>query len=133
MHSHSLSFKTADPQYRPHAVYFLWLFTTLNLLSGAGYFLFSGAVGIGDWADVVRDTMPPVVWRPTMSVFGGALYFLLARQSAQWLRSRAGSGEFSIRRSKRLSGRQRDQGGSEPIRRRILSPLSTRLLPTGLS
>jgi hypothetical protein len=96
-------FKTADPQHRPHAVYFLWLFATLNLLSGAGYFLFSGAVGIGDWADVARDTMPPVVWRPAMSVFGGVLYFLLARQSAQWLRSLAGGGEFSMRRSKRLA------------------------------
>ena len=96
-------FKTVDPRHRPHAVYFLWLFTTLNLLSGAGYFLFSGAFGIGDWADVMRGAMPPVVWRPAMSVFGGALYFLLARQSAQWLRSLTGSGEFSMRRGKRLA------------------------------
>ena len=72
-------------------------------LSGAGYFLFSGVGGIGDWADVARGTMPPLVWRPAMSVFGGALYFLLARQSAQWLRSLVGSGELSVRRSKLLT------------------------------
>lgn len=96
-------FKTANPLHKPHAAYFLWLFTTLNLLSGAGYFLFSGAGGIGDWADVARGTMPPLVWRPAMSVFGGALYFLLARQSAQWLRSLTGSGELSMRRSKLLT------------------------------
>jgi hypothetical protein len=96
-------FKTANPLHRPHAAYFVWLFTTLNLLSGAGYFLFSGVGGIGDWADVARGTMPPLVWRPAMSVFGGALYFLLARQSAQWLRSLVGSGELSMRRSKLLT------------------------------
>jgi hypothetical protein len=96
-------FKTANPLHKPHAAYFLWLFTTLNLLSGAGYFLFSGVGGVGDWADVARGAMPPLVWRPAMSVFGGALYFLLARQSAQWLRSLVGSGELAMRRSKLLT------------------------------
>ena len=95
--------RSVNPLQKPHAAYFLWLFTTLNLLSGAGYFLFSGVGGIGDWADVARGTMPPLVWRPAMSVFGGALYFLLARQSAQWLRSLVGSGEFSMRRAKLLT------------------------------
>lgn len=97
-----IAFKMANPLHKPRAAYFLWLFTTLNLLTGAGYFLFSGVGGIGDWADVARG-MPPLVWRPAMSVFGGALYFLLARQSAQWLRSLAGSDELSIRRSKLLT------------------------------
>ncbi|MGA2186857.1 MAG: hypothetical protein ABSH47_27930 [Bryobacteraceae bacterium] len=96
-------FKRVNPLHKPHAAYFLWLFTTLNLLSGAGYFFFSGVGGIGDWADVARGKMPPLVWRPAMGVFGGALYFLLARQSARWLRSLLGSGEFSMRRSKRLT------------------------------
>jgi len=96
-------FKNANRLRKPQAAYFLWLFATLNLLSGAGYFLFSGVGGIGDWADVARGAMQPLVWRPAMSVFGGALYFLLARQSAQWLPSLAGSGEFSLRRSKLLT------------------------------
>ena len=95
--------KKANPLRTPHAAYFLWLFTTLNLLSGAGYFLFSGVGDIGDWADVARGTMPPLLWRPAMSVFGGALYFLLARQSAHWLRSLVGSGELSVRRSRLLT------------------------------
>ncbi len=93
-------FKTVNPSRKPHVAYFLWLFTTLNLLSGAGYFLFSGVGGIGDWAEVARGVMPAIVWRPAMAVFGGALYFLLARQSALWLRSLAGCGELSMRRSK---------------------------------
>jgi hypothetical protein len=98
-----LVFKRANPLHKPHAAYFLWLFTALNLLSGAGYFLFSGVGGIGDWADVALGTMPPLVWRPAMSVFGGAIYFLLARQSARWLRSLVGSGELSMSRSKLLT------------------------------
>jgi hypothetical protein len=96
-------FKTANPLHKPHTAYFLWLFTTLSLLSGAGYFLFSGVGGIGDWADVAGGTMPPLVWRPALSVFGGALYFLLARLSAQWLGSLAGGGELSMRISKLLT------------------------------
>ena len=95
-------FKKA-PLHKPHAAYFLWLFATLNLLSGAGYFLFSGVGGIGDWADVARRTMPPLIWRPAMSLFGGVLYFLLARQSAHWLGSLTGGGALSVRASKRLT------------------------------
>jgi hypothetical protein len=98
-----VALKAADPLHKPHAAYFLWLFTTLNLLSGAGYFLFSGVGDIGDWADVAHGTMPPIVWRPAMSIFGGALYFLLARQSAKWLGPLAGSGKLAMRRSKLLT------------------------------
>ena len=98
-----IAFKATNPRQKPHTAYFLWLFTTLNFLMGAGYFLFSGIGNIGDWAAVARGTMPPMVWRPTMAVFGGALYFLLARQSAQWLRSIAGSDELSMVRARRLT------------------------------
>jgi hypothetical protein len=104
-------FKMVNPLRRPHAAYSLWLFTTMNLLSGAGYFLFSGVGAIGDWADVARGAMPPLVWRPAMSIFGGALYFLLARRSARWLRSLAGSGEFSMKRANLLTVRAYLAGG----------------------
>ena len=96
-------FRRAKPLQKPHLAYFLWLFTTLNLLSGAGYFLFSGVAGVGDWTDVARGAMPSFVWRPGMSIFGGALYFLLARQSAHWLRSLAGSGDLSMTRGRLLT------------------------------
>jgi hypothetical protein len=98
-----VAFKMTNPQQKPHTAYFLWLFTTLNLLMGAGYFLFSGIGDIGDWADVARGSVSPSLWRPAMAVFGGALYFLLARRSAQWLRSLVGSDELSMRRSKLLT------------------------------
>src|SRR5216117_3547103 len=79
-----LALMMTNPRQKPHTAYFLWLFTTLNLLMGAGYFLFSGIGRIGDWAAVARDSTSPFLWRPAMAVFGGALYFLLARRTAQW-------------------------------------------------
>jgi hypothetical protein len=98
-----VALKSTNPLRKPHTAYFLWLFTTLNLLMGAGYFLFSGIGGIGDWAVVAQGTMPPMVWRPVMALFGAALYFLLALQSAKWLRSIVGSDGLSMKRSRALT------------------------------
>ena len=42
---------------RPHTAYFLWLFTTLNLLMGAGYFLFSG-LGTILFLLITRNKLP---------------------------------------------------------------------------
>ncbi len=96
-------FKATDPVRKPHTAYFLWLFTTLNLLMGAGYFLFSGVGNIGDWSAVASGTMSPLIWRPAMTVLGGVLYFLLARRSGQWLGALVGSDDLSMRRSRLLS------------------------------
>ena len=59
-----LAFKIVNSRQKPHGAYFLWLFATVNLLMGAGYFLFSGIADIGDWVDVARDSISPLVWRP---------------------------------------------------------------------
>src|SRR5207245_10137212 len=79
-----VAFRATSAARKPHAAYFLWLFTTLNLLMGAGYFLFSGVGNIGDWAAVASGALSPFIWRPAMAVVGGAIYFLPARQSVQW-------------------------------------------------
>ncbi len=91
------------PRERPHAAYFLWLFATLNLLMGAGYFLFSGAGNIGDWAAVADGVLPPVVWRPAMFVFGAVLYFVLARLAARALRRLVGGDGLAFKRARRLT------------------------------
>ena len=42
------------PRAGRHLQYFLWLLMTVNLLQGAGYFLFSGLGNFGDWAYVIQ-------------------------------------------------------------------------------
>ena len=69
---------------RRRRTYFLWLFTTLNLLMPAGYLLFSGVLRVGDWVNVCRD-LPPIVWRPALAIAGAGLYFLAARYAAKQL------------------------------------------------
>jgi hypothetical protein len=95
--------KAINPLRKPHVAYFLWLLMTLNLLMGAGYFLFSGIGNIGDWAFVAAGTVSSIIWRPAMAIFGGALYFLLSRQSGHWLGALVGSDDLSMKRSRLLS------------------------------
>ena len=98
-----VAFRATNPLRKPHMSYFLWLFATLNFLMGAGYFLFSGVGKIGDWVVVANGTMSPSIWRPAMAVFGGALYFLVARASGRWLGALVGSDDLSMKRSRLLT------------------------------
>jgi hypothetical protein len=66
--------------------YFLWLLGSLNLMSGAGYFLFSGTLGLGDWQDVIRGWPHYVALRIAMALFGVVLYFLVVALIARLLR-----------------------------------------------
>ncbi|HEX5473933.1 MAG TPA: hypothetical protein VFX12_04645 [Vicinamibacterales bacterium] len=61
--------------------FFLWLFATINLLQGFGYFLFSGVGRIGDWAAVMAGVRPEWVWRVVLSVGGFALYWIATRRA----------------------------------------------------
>ena len=54
--------------------YFLWLLAALNLLPGAGYFLFSGILGLGDWNAIISDLPNQALWRALMVILGAALY-----------------------------------------------------------
>lgn len=60
----------------PALRFFLWLFGTINLLQGFGYFLFSGVGRIGDWAEVLAPVQPEWVWRVGLATAGGALYYI---------------------------------------------------------
>jgi len=75
--------------FRRRPSFFLWLFTTINLLMASGYLLFSGVMRVGDWVNVCRD-LPPIVWRPALAIIGAGLYFLVARYSARLLAPLAG-------------------------------------------
>jgi hypothetical protein len=64
---------------RANLRYFLWIFAALNLLPGAGYFLFSGIFGFGDWYQVIRDLPHQAALRTGMTLFGALLYLLVVR------------------------------------------------------
>ncbi|HEY2470884.1 MAG TPA: hypothetical protein VGI45_24030 [Terracidiphilus sp.] len=69
---------------RANLRYFLWLLAVHNLLSGAGYFLFSGCLGIGDWQEVIAGLPHYAELRVAMAITGLVLYVFFA-----WLLARA--------------------------------------------
>ena len=64
---------------RANIRYFLWILAALNLLPGAGYFLFSGIFGFGDWFQVILGLPHQVALRVGMTIFGAALYVFVVR------------------------------------------------------
>lgn len=71
---------------RANARYFLWLFAALNLLPAAGYFLFSGVFGVGDWHAIIAGLRYEVILRIAMSVLGLVLTVLVVKQLAKAVR-----------------------------------------------
>lgn len=63
----------------PNTRYFFWLIAAYNLLLGAGYFLFSGALGLGDWAAFIAGFPHQAAIRTAMAVFGVVLYVWFVR------------------------------------------------------
>jgi hypothetical protein len=59
---------------RANLRYFFWFMAALNLLSGAGYFLFSGVLGLGDWAQVIAGLPHQGALRVAMAATGAMLY-----------------------------------------------------------
>jgi hypothetical protein len=64
---------------RANTRYFFWILAALNLLPGAGYFLFSGIFGFGDWQEVIGGLPHQVALRIGMTLFGAALYVWVVR------------------------------------------------------
>jgi hypothetical protein len=71
---------------RAHIRYFLWLVGCFNLMDGAGYFLFSGILGLGDWQGVIEGVPHYIAWRVGMTIFGAGLYFVTVKVIAHQLR-----------------------------------------------
>ncbi|MFP5237859.1 MAG: hypothetical protein ACLGSD_18340 [Acidobacteriota bacterium] len=64
---------------RANLRYFLWFLGAINLLHAAGYFLFSGALNVGDWAQVIAGLPHHAALRICMAVTGVLLYVLFLR------------------------------------------------------
>lgn len=70
-----IALRQASPT-RPVMRLFLWLMLCLNLLEWAGYFLFSGVSGLGDWGTdgVFKGAPPEWPWRLGLTAVGAVLY-----------------------------------------------------------
>lgn len=64
---------------RANTRYFLWILAALNLLPGAGYFLYSGIFGFGDWEAFIQGLPHEAVLRIVMTLFGAGLYLWVVR------------------------------------------------------
>ncbi len=67
---------------RVNSRYFFWILAALNLLPGAGYFLYSGIFGFGDWYAVIVGLPHQLALRIGMTAFGAALYVLVVQRLA---------------------------------------------------
>lgn len=82
---------------RANLRYFWWVLAALNLFPGAGYFMFSGIFGFGDWQQVIAGLPNQGVLRTAMTAFGMALYVLVARLLAVEVRPFVGRrGEYNV-------------------------------------
>ena len=71
--------------------YFLWLSMTINMMEAAGYLLFSGVGGIGDWFMFIQGFTPQWARRVALAGIGGVTYLLAVRFSLLELRRLIGS------------------------------------------
>jgi hypothetical protein len=93
--------------------YFFWLAMTVNLFSAAGYFVFSGVGGFGDWAVFIQGLGAPWAWRIGMTLFGAATYLLAVWFSLLEVRPLIGSDrELRYRRAVSLAWIPYFAGGS---------------------
>ena len=62
---------------RPSLKYFCWFAMCNNYFVAAGYPLFSGVIGVGDWVTVVQGWQPLWLWKVALIASGAVLYFLI--------------------------------------------------------
>jgi hypothetical protein len=68
-----LAFRNSRSQ-SPTLRYFYWFLMSGNFFVAAGYPLFSGVIGVGDWVNVVDGWQPAWLWRILLSLVGFVLY-----------------------------------------------------------
>ena len=97
----------ATPRGHPHLRVFWWLMAALNGFQWAGYFLFSGVSGMGDWGDSQDGVFFQVggwpEWRVLLAVGGGLLYGLIAWLAVRLLAGVTGADETGRRNAMRIS------------------------------
>ncbi|WP_116091524.1 hypothetical protein [Sphingomonas crusticola] len=91
----------------PRARFFWWLLMAVSGMQWAGYFLFSGISGIGDWGAGEEGVFHLVdhwpVWRALLAVGGGLLYWRWAVWCVRRLAGLTGADEEGRHQARRLA------------------------------
>lgn len=69
----------------------LWLALTVNGLQAAGYWLFSGILGVGDWAAIATLTPYAKALRVLLTVLGAVSYWAVVRYSLRAIQPLVGA------------------------------------------
>lgn len=95
----------ATPASMPRARFFWWLLFAISGFDWAGYFLFSGVSGIGDWGQdgVFAAVRGWGFWRVLLAVGGGLLYWAWAIVAMRRLAKLTGADEAGRRLARTLS------------------------------
>lgn len=115
------------PTCKPGAKLFLWLFGADNGMTWAGYYLFSGASGIGDWGgaqDAVFAGVKPVwMWRVPLTCCGAILYLSVLRVMARTLAGLVGGTEGGKRLGRAITVTAYVTGGLLAVLIGLLNPV----------
>jgi len=109
------------------SAYFLWIFGAFNLLN-CGYFVVSAVLNSGDWANVIFDLSPPLLWRIVLGIAGVVLYTLSVRWAARSLLTLVGKGEVAVRDVQRLIVPAYVAGGVLLTGAAVFNPISPNLI-----
>lgn len=85
------------------ARYFLLLACGFNLLSGTGYFFFSGISNFGDWAAVISGLNPHWLWRVLLVGIGAASYYACVLVVGLGLVRYVGVPRWDLKRMRKLT------------------------------
>ena len=105
-----------------------WLFMTLNLLQGTGYWLFSGVANVGDWAHLVADLEPLWLYRAILAILGGAGYWGAIVLGLRTLNPLVGDGPDRLQRARTLCLVPYLAGGVLYVAAGVLNPVSPLLV-----
>ena len=103
----------------------LWLLLALNLMQPAGYLLFSGVTGVGDWARVVGDHATA---RIALAVCGAVAYGGAVAVSLRWVARFAGGHPDRQRLAVRLTVVPYVAGGLLYAAAGLLNPIGIEIM-----
>ena len=117
------------PERAFHWKYGLWLLGTLGLLIAAGYLLFSGVSGIGDFGfsrdGLLYQAAPEALWRVILAILGAGAYLLVVALAIRKMDRHVigGQGVERVRQAQRLALTSYLTGGIVSVLIGFLNPL----------